>query len=170
MKIIDLAKSLMNAVNKSQFAGQYDNELALEKDVYSILKGSLSKELHLRDKDSDNIIITHGETKEEKERWSKTKAWQDVIIAGCRNTSDIVVKLSDKETIAIQIKYAKGRITTAIQTVVGQCIIASLRHPAVIGLVFSNQKIKNTQGERLFQLVEELKNCNIFFVIKEIKC
>jgi len=168
MKIIDLARTLTNVVNNNQFAGQYGNELALEKEVYNILKNTINKELHLSDKDLDKLIISHGETKEEKERWSKTKVWQDVIIAGCRNTSDIVVKLLDKETIAVQIKYAKGRITTAIQTVVGQCIIASLRHPVVIGLVFSKYAIKDSKKDEFVNLVNMLERHNIFLIVKKI--
>ena len=167
MTILNIAQNLVKTIQKSEFKDFYTNELSLEKDVYNILRNSLAKILNLKDRELDDKIFTHGETREEKKRWSSTKVWQDVIICGTRNTSDIVIRLSEKDTIAIQLKYARGRITTSIQTVIGQCIIASLRHPAVIGLVFTNRK-KECKEATFKKLLKKLKGFNIFLVIKNL--
>ena len=171
IEIIHLAKKFANSINEANFADRYDSELALEKEIYGILRKSLGELIHLNDRELDRKIITHGETKEGKKRWSETKGWQDVIIAGSRNTSDIVIWLSDKETMAIQLKYAKKNITGAIQAIVGQCIIASLRHPAVIGIVLHNIKHsnKNRDKDRITQLIDILLKNNIFLIIKSIE-
>ena len=168
MDIVRLAEGCANVITETQFCEQYTREAALEKDVYRALREYLGRELNIGDneRELDKIIIAHGETREEKKRWSNTKVWQDVTIAGSRNTADIVIHFSDQEKIAIQLKYAKSRITSAIQSVVGQCIIHSLIFPAVIGVVISKEKIQCLADDKLPFLASILKEKNIFLVVK----
>ncbi|MBI4835576.1 MAG: hypothetical protein HY811_12255 [Planctomycetes bacterium] len=174
MKTIALAKRLASAIRdkKRRFRGNYKYESDLEKEVYSIFRRIIKAELNLNDnKKLNDIIITHGETKPEKDRWTATKPWQDVIIKGCHNTSDIVIRLPKSEqTIAIQLKYAKDNITGHIQTVVGQCLIASLGgHSAVIGIVVSRRKFdEHHKKGKLKRLVDLLRQHNIFLVVRKI--
>jgi hypothetical protein len=167
MNVNILAKSIVKVINECQFSGKYNNELAFENDVYNVLKKHIGDELAIGDNDLDEKIVAHGKTKEEKKRWSKSKVWQDVIIAGCRNTADIVVYFSDKEKIAVQIKYAKNNITSAIQSIIGQSIITSLRFSVVIGIVLVDNRIKAHPADKLKQLKSLLQEKNIFIIVKQ---
>jgi len=180
MEIIALAKRLVSGLKERRFSGNYKYESDLEEEVYSIFRKIIKAELHLKgDKKLNDIIITHGKEEPEKERWTATKGWQDVIIAGCRNTSDIVIKLPGRpidqdspkhcNTIAVQLKYAKNRITGAIQTIVGQCLIASLRHSTVIGIVLSKKKIEAHEKERITNLADRLEKYHkVFLIVRDI--
>lgn len=158
MDIVNLAKSFVNDIDKHKFVKQYNKEIDLETEIYPILKKSL-KRLHLNNKYS---IISHAN----KSEWTESKKDQNVIILGCNNTFDIIVKrLSDKKIIAIELKYPKSSPTTAIQTIIGQCIIASLCHPAAIGIVFFKHK-GGQKNDRITDLVKKLRKQNIFLLVK----
>ena len=168
MNAIELAQSLVVKVEEYQFSANYNTELELEKDIYALFRCIVTEKVATQKSDINGIITTHGDTKEDKKRWSKTKKWQDVIIAGCKNTSDIVIKLSDTETVVTQLKYAKTNITGAIQAVIGQCVIATLKHSAVIGIVISKQPIKHKESDRLNELIQRFKQDKIFLCVREI--
>lgn len=170
MDTVNLAKDLVRVIDETEFANRYDSESAFERYIYATLKSYLGKRLGVTGKDLDEMIITHGNT---EELWTKSKQKQDVIIAGSSNTADVFITLSDNETIAVQLKYVKHKISSAIQTIIGQSFIFSLKHSAVIGIVFSEYKkqLKDNKakgGDKLESIRCELEKRNIFLLVKFI--
>ena len=162
MKIINLARELSNLLSKTKFPKYHKNEYAFESKICEVLRKSLATKPDFKGKDLGGVIITHGKNPEEQRRWTESKEKQNVIIAGHHNTFDIVIKLSKKEIIPIEVKYAKDNLTGAIQRMVGQCIIASLSHPAVIGILVSAEKPKDSKKDKLNRLKSSLRiNNNI---------
>lgn len=177
MNIINLVKSLAQVIEKKKFTKRYHDEYDFERDIYKILRKSISRKLHLDSKDLDKIIIPHGRKKEEKDRWKNTKQLQNVNISGHNNTSDIVI-IINKKVIPIQVKYIEDKPTAAIQTVIGQCYIASLRHKTAIGIVYFKPKKKHPRKDKeqgieknkvkdyVDKLLKESKKRNMFLFLK----
>jgi len=133
-------RSLVNLLKRAPLSS-VRREIDLERVIVPMVRRHAQQALATDDQDIDDIVFTHGSTREEKRRWTRSKPDQNVMVFGCPNTSDIFIKLPGPETIYIELKWAKRRGVKAdtlpgdLQRSIGQSLIASLRHPYVICLV-----------------------------------
>jgi hypothetical protein len=118
--------------------GTFKTELDLERFLRKAVKRFASTKLGLATPDAASAVYSHGETSPEKKAWSQSKALQNVVVYGCANSSDIFITHQKMGSIYIEVKLSKARGKSAtslpgdMQRSIGQSVIASLRHPAVI--------------------------------------
>jgi hypothetical protein len=167
---IGLAHLLRNAV-----FSYLKSEIELERAVSLLIRAYTKRSLDLSEKELESVVFAHGETKEEKRRWTDSKPMQNVYVFGCSNTSDIFLLHPAFQSIYIELKFSKQRggldsLPGDLQRAIGQSIIASLRHPYVICFVLCDGVRKSKQTDLGKELTEILwKNHHIALIIQRIK-
>jgi len=154
----EFVTGLAEQLKKQALSPSIKTEVALEKVVYKTVRKYIIGTLDIDDQKIDQILFTHGNTKQEKKYWTDSKPDQNVIVFGCSNTSDIFIKEPRLGTIYIELKYSKRRGIKAstlpgdLQRSIGQSVIASIRHDYVICLIVCEAEIKlgkNDYSEKL---------------------
>ncbi len=99
------------------------------------IRSFTEKALGIPSKDLDEVVITNGDTPEEKARWTNSKSDQNVVAFDCPNTTDIFIKHPKIGTVSIEIKASKFQSAPGdLQRAIGQSVIASMKHDHVICL------------------------------------
>lgn len=159
-------------LEKIEFQTSIKNEIELEYAILPYIKKFLRKNLVLN-KNLEGILYHHGRNKKEKEQWAKSKSLQTVKLFG-DNVSDIFIAHKKVGALALELKYAnlssgKKGLTTHIQRAIGQCLIAKLRHPFVICVIFYNKKQKNLNPGLFIPLKQLLwDEHGIYLIVKGI--
>ena len=125
------------------------SEIDLERYVRPIVRSCVKEALQISDEELSDVVFSHGEIEAERAYWTKSKAYQNVVVYGCSNTSDIFIRLPNDESIYMEIKLSKKRgpggstLPGDIQRSIGQSLIASLRHPYVICFIVCEADLRN---------------------------
>jgi hypothetical protein len=139
-------------------------EIDLEREIRKIVRDYSKEVLNLDEKMLTDVIFSHGENDKEKDLWTMSKSFQNIIVYGVKKSSDIFIKHPDLGTIYIEIKYAKKRGKSAstlpgdLQRAIGQSIIASLKHSFVICLIICETELMNIPYDLGGDLKVELWN------------
>jgi len=134
-------QGLVQTLEEAALPPAIRNEGELERGICAVVREYTRQALGVGAEALHDIVFTHGQTRDEKERWAKSKAKQNVIVYGCSNTSDIFVTHPPLGSVYIELKLARHRGAEAstlpgdLQRSIGQSLIASLRHPWVICVV-----------------------------------
>ncbi len=164
-----LAQILQNAIFP-----HLNSEIELERAVSLLIRDYTKHSLGLSEKELEGVIFAHGETKEEKTRWTDSKPMQNVHVFGCSNTSDIFLLHPAFQSIYVELKLSKQRGTLDslpgnLQRAIGQSVIASLRHPYVICLVACDGARKLNQADLGKELTKILwKNHHIALIVRSL--
>lgn len=140
-----------------------------------LIRDYTKRSLSLSKKELDGVVFAHGDTREEKGRWTDSKPMQNVNVFGCSNTSDIFLSHPTFQSIYIELKLSKRRgeldsLPGDLQRAVGQSIIASLRHPYVICFVLCDGARKPKQSDLGKELTEILwKNHRVALIVRSPK-
>jgi hypothetical protein len=101
--------------------------------------------------------------------WRKTKEWADVNVLGRKHSGDIVLRLGKGTTLRCEVKWARERGTSALQSLVGQAILSSLRHPVTFAVLFLQERAAkgvNIEDPYFILLRNELlRYHNIFLIV-----
>ena len=157
-------RNLVEKLNNVAISKTIRKESELEAIIYKTVRNYTKKALGIGDAVIDKIVFTHGNTKEEKKRWTQSKKDQNVVVYGCSNTSDIFIKKRGSGTIYIELKFSKRRgkkeasaLPGDLQRSIGQSIIASLVHTYVICLIVCETKIRKRDKDHSVELQEMLR-------------
>jgi hypothetical protein len=158
-------RNLVEKLSNVAISETIRKESELEAIIYKTVRNYTKKALGIDDAGINEIVFTHGNTKEEKKRWTQSKRDQNVVVYGCSNTSDIFIKKRGLGTIYIELKFSKRRgnkeasaLPGDLQRSIGQSIIASLLHGYVICLIVCETKIRKRKGkDHLKELQETLR-------------
>jgi hypothetical protein len=171
----EFVKGLVERLNKQPLSRSIRTEADLEKVIFKTVRTYVNDKLGDDDQNIHQILFTHGETKEEKERWTMSKQDQNVVVYGCSNTSDIFIKKPGSGTIYIELKYSKRRgnkdasaLPGDLQRSIGQSIIASLIHTYVICLIVCETKIRKRENDYSLELQEMLRKHKIELIVRSI--
>ena len=133
-------RSLVNLLKRAPLSS-VRREIELERLIFRMIREHIRRTFRIDDQDINDVVFTHGNTVEEKRRWTSSKRKQNVVVFGCSNTSDIFIHHSRLRSIYIEVKWVRRRGAEAntlpgdLQRSIGQSLIASLRHAYVICLV-----------------------------------
>jgi hypothetical protein len=117
----------------------------------------------------DAVVISNGDSRAEKKRWSDSKADQNVVVFDCPNTTDIFIKHEKIGTISIEIKASKFEgVPGDLQRAIGQSLIASMRHTSAICLAVRGGRPRRTRtDDAAAKLVKALwENHRIALVVR----
>jgi len=166
-QLVELSLVLANAIANAPFNAVLRNEMEFERDLYKVIRhavesSSIKSEMPVRHRDSSADV-------EGGRAWRKTKEWADVNVLGRKHSGDIVLRLGKGATLRCEVKWARERGTSALQSLVGQAILSSLRHPVTFAVLFlQEQAAKGVHKENpdFILLQNELLRChNIFLIV-----
>jgi hypothetical protein len=160
MKDIDEAfvQGLVQTLEEAPLPSGISSEGELERAICEVVREYTRQALAVGAEALHDIVFTHGQTRDEKERWTKSKPLQNVTVYGCSNTSDIFITHPRLGSVYVELKLSKRRGVNAdtlpgdLQRSIGQSVIASLRHSwviCVVGCVGDRQTIPGDLGEKL---------------------
>ena len=113
-------------------------EIDLERTIWPVVRSYTKRALNMSEEELGKALVTHGRTREEKERWTRSKPLQNVIVYGHPSTSDIFLKDKRVKSVCVELKLAKARGRKAstlpgdLQRSLGQSLLARLRHQHVV--------------------------------------
>jgi len=166
-QLVELSLVLANAIANAPFNAVLRNEMEFERDLYKVIRHAvesspIKSEMPVRHRDSSADV-------EGGRAWRKTKEWADVNVLGRKHSGDIVLRLGKGATLRCEVKWARERGTSALQSLVGQAILSSLRHPVTFAVLFlQEQAAKGVHKENpdFILLQNELLRChNIFLIV-----
>ncbi|OHB17365.1 MAG: hypothetical protein A2913_00920 [Parcubacteria group bacterium RIFCSPLOWO2_01_FULL_40_65] len=163
-----IVKKLAHKLEKLPLPISLKNESDLEFAVLPIIKRFIQKELGINDK--KHILYHHGRNKDEKNLWSKSKPLQNIELLGT-HTYDMLIIHPKIGSLVLEFKYAasaKNPLTSRIQRIIGQSLIAKLKHPYVISCLVFKRKGKRPQLGLLEKLKKDLQeNHKIYLIVRD---
>lgn len=165
--LVNVAEAMLKRIKVANFT-PVKKEIEIEAQLHIVLKEVLTA----RPIDPQ-LLVRHRDSADDKvggRLWADTKAWADVKVLGKKHSGDIVLRLADRVTLRCEVKWANERVTSALQTILGQALISSLRHPITLAVLFV-QGAKAAEGimqdeEALVALKRNIARChNIFLAV-----
>ena len=170
-----LTNKIVSLLRNCDLPISMESELALERKLGPIIRNLVKDTLKINDEVLSEVVFSHGETRAEKEFWTKSKADQNVVVYGCSNTGDIFIKHPDGESIYIEVKLSKRRgpkstsLPGDIQRSIGQSLIASLRHAFVICFIVCQGDLRARPDDLRNELEQTLwQRHRIALIVREL--
>lgn len=162
-----IVKKLVQELEKLPLPDSLKNESDLEFAVLPAIKRFIQKELKVNNLRS--ILYHHGKSKEEKESWSESKQFQNIELLGT-HTYDMLIRHPKVGSVVLEFKYAaspKNPLTNRIQRIIGQSLIAKLKHDCVISCLVFRKKGKIPKPGLLEKLKKDLQeNHKIYLIVR----
>ncbi len=140
-------QGLASVLRRASLPRRLRREIDLERAMWPLVRTYTKRALNLSEEELDEALVTHGRTKEEKERWTRSKVHQNVVVYGHANTSDIFLKERRVKSVYVEFKLAKVRSKKAstlpgdLQRSVGQSLLAHLRHHHVVCCIVCQRRV-----------------------------
>ena len=160
-----IIKKLVQELEKLSLPESLKNESDLEFAVLPTIRTFVQKELKINN--LKGILYHHGRNKEEKELWSKSKQFQNIELLGT-HTYDMLIKHPKVGSLVLEFKYAsssKNPLTNRIQRIIGQSLIAKLKHDYVISCLVFRRKGRSPKPGLLEQMKKDLQETYKIYLI-----
>lgn len=114
-------KGLVDLLDNIELHEEYKDE---ERGLQPYLERSIARWLHMIFNDDYQLKISVGGGERPRVDLLGTNFWPDIEIS-----------YKGKPVIAIEVKYTKRGLTSAITSSIGQCLIYKLKYPYVVGFL-----------------------------------
>lgn len=162
-----IIEKLVQKLEKITLPESLKNESDLEFVFLPTIKKFIQKELKVNN--LRNVLYHHGRNKEERKMWSDSKKFQNIELLGM-HTYDMLIRHPKVGSLVLEFKYAassKNPLTSRIQRIIGQSLIANLKHNYVISCLVFRKKGKMPKLGLLEKLKKDLqKNYKIYLIVR----
>lgn len=162
-----IVKKLVQELEKLPLPESLKNESDLEFAMLPAIKRFIQEEL--KADDLKGVLYHHGKNKEEKKLWSESKQFQNIELLGI-HTYDMLIRHPKVGSLVLEFKYAassKNPLTNRIQRIIGQSLIAKLKHDYVISCLVFRRKRKMPKLGLLERLKKDLQeNYRIYLIVR----
>jgi hypothetical protein len=147
-------QGLAGALRRASLPRRLRREIDLERAMWPLVKSYTRRALSLRKEELDKALVAHGRTREEKERWTNSKSYQNVVVYGHPNTSDIFLRDKRVKSVCVELKLAKARSRKAstlpgdLQRSLGQSLLAHLRHKYVVCCIVCQRRVAHDKNAK----------------------
>lgn len=162
-----VVRKLVQELEKLPLPESLKNESDLEFTVLPTIKRFIQEELKVND--LRGVLYHHGRSKEEKELWSESKKFQNIELLG-KHTYDMLIRYPKIGSLVLEFKYAassKNPLTNRIQRIIGQSLIAKLKHDYIISCLVFRRKGEIPKPGLLEKLKKDLQeNYRIYLIVR----
>jgi hypothetical protein len=147
-------QGLAGVLRRASLPRRLRREIDLEHALWPAVRAYTKRALNMSEEELDKALVTHGRTREEKERWTHSKPRQNVIVYGHPSTSDIFLQDKRVKSVYVELKLAKARSRNAstlpgdLQRSLGQSLLAHLRHKYVVCCIVCQRRVAYDKNAR----------------------